>query len=51
MSIGFLAELITAYTGRDSDTYSVAERAGEPDNEPNHEPADESLRHHHDTPA
>lgn len=25
MSIGFLAELIIAYTGRDSDTYSVAE--------------------------
>ncbi len=25
MSVGFLAELITAYTGRDSDTYSVAE--------------------------
>ena len=26
MSIGFLAELITAYHGRDSDTYSIAER-------------------------
>ncbi len=26
MSIGFLAELITAYQGRDEDTYSVAER-------------------------
>jgi TRAP-type C4-dicarboxylate transport system permease small subunit len=25
MSIGFLAELITAYQGRDEDTYSVAE--------------------------
>jgi hypothetical protein len=25
MSIGFLAELITAYRGRDADTYSVAE--------------------------
>ena len=25
MSIGFLAELIIAYTGRDSDTYSIAE--------------------------
>ena len=25
MSVGFLAELITAYTGRDSDTYSIAE--------------------------
>lgn len=31
MSIGFLAELITAYQGRDSDTYSIAERTGEPD--------------------
>jgi len=31
MSIGFLAELITAYTGRDADTYSVVERAGAPD--------------------
>ncbi len=29
MSIGFLAELITAYQGRDSDTYSVAERTQE----------------------
>ena len=26
MSIGFLAELITAYQGRDSDTYSIAEQ-------------------------
>jgi hypothetical protein len=25
MSIGFLAELIIAYQGRDSDTYSVSE--------------------------
>jgi dolichol-phosphate mannosyltransferase len=29
MSIGFLAELIIAYQGRDSDSYSVAERIGE----------------------
>lgn len=29
MSIGFLAELITAYQGRDEDTYSISERAGE----------------------
>jgi hypothetical protein len=28
VSLGFLAELIVAYTGRDSDTYSVAERIG-----------------------
>jgi dolichol-phosphate mannosyltransferase len=26
MSIGFLAELITAYQGRDADTYSIADR-------------------------
>jgi len=26
MSIGFLAELITAYQGRDEDSYSIAER-------------------------
>jgi glycosyltransferase involved in cell wall biosynthesis len=30
MSIGFLAELITAYHGRDSDAYSIAERLNEP---------------------
>ena len=29
MSIGFLAELITAYMGRDSDTYSIAERTSD----------------------
>jgi dolichol-phosphate mannosyltransferase len=29
MSIGFLAELITAYQVRDTDTYSIAERTGE----------------------
>jgi glycosyltransferase involved in cell wall biosynthesis len=28
MSIGFLAELITAYQGRDEDSYSIAERVG-----------------------
>jgi len=33
MSIGFLAELITAYHGRDVDTYSIAERTTHhPDN-------------------
>lgn len=47
MSIGFLAELITAYTGRDAETYSIVERAGAPDEEP----ADEPAREHHDTPA
>ena len=28
MSIGFLAELITAYQSRDEDAYSVAETCG-----------------------
>ncbi|HLJ09787.1 MAG TPA: glycosyltransferase family 2 protein [Planctomycetaceae bacterium] len=28
VSLGFLAELIVAYTGRDADTYSIAERIG-----------------------
>ena len=28
MSIGFLAELITAYQGRDEDSYSIAEQTG-----------------------
>ena len=28
LSIGFLAELITAYQGRDADTYSIAEEVG-----------------------
>ena len=30
LSLGLLAELIVAYTGRDRDTYSVAERVGRP---------------------
>jgi glycosyltransferase involved in cell wall biosynthesis len=30
MSIGFLAELITAYHGRDADAYSIAERLNDP---------------------
>jgi hypothetical protein len=29
MSIGFLAELITAYHGRDNGTYSIADRLNE----------------------
>jgi glycosyltransferase involved in cell wall biosynthesis len=33
ISLGFLAELIVAYTGRDSDTYSILERI-EPRNDP-----------------
>lgn len=40
MSIGFLAELITAYHGRDADTYSVAERIDDASSraaEPEHE--------------
>ncbi len=31
MSIGFLAELIIAYQGRETDTYSIAERTPEPE--------------------
>jgi glycosyltransferase involved in cell wall biosynthesis len=34
MSIGFLAELITAYYGRDADAYSIAERLNDPTNTP-----------------
>ncbi|MBI5760955.1 MAG: glycosyltransferase family 2 protein [Planctomycetales bacterium] len=34
ISLGFLAELIVAYTGRDSDTYSVVSRIGPTSNEP-----------------
>jgi dolichol-phosphate mannosyltransferase len=34
MSIGFLAELITAYHGRDADTYSIAERINLPKEPP-----------------
>jgi dolichol-phosphate mannosyltransferase len=31
MSIGFLAELIIAYQGRDSDTYSIVEQTSSPE--------------------
>ncbi len=31
MSIGFLAELITAYQGRDEDSYSIAEQTPAPE--------------------
>lgn len=34
MSIGFLAELITAYQGRDEDSYSIAERTGKAEAKP-----------------
>jgi dolichol-phosphate mannosyltransferase len=34
MSIGFLAELITAYQGRDQDSYSIAERIGSRESKP-----------------
>jgi dolichol-phosphate mannosyltransferase len=34
MSIGFLAELITAYQGRDTDTYSIAEQTPPPEELP-----------------
>ncbi len=47
MSIGFLAELITAYTGRDAETYSIVECAESRDDEPANEPVPE----HHDTHA
>jgi len=30
MSIGFLAEMITAYQGRDEDAYSIAEQTEPP---------------------
>ncbi len=29
MSLGFLAELLVAYTGRDADTYSISDRTGQ----------------------
>jgi len=38
MSIGFLAELITAYQSREEDTYSIAEQTGNPSTPANHEP-------------
>ena len=42
LSIGFLAELITAFLGRDADTYSIAERT--PSHEsPAHADAHEST--------
>jgi dolichol-phosphate mannosyltransferase len=34
MTIGFLAELLTAYTGRDEDTYSIMERTSPPPHHP-----------------
>jgi dolichol-phosphate mannosyltransferase len=53
ISMGFLAELITAYTGRDADTFSIVEQTGDaPDDRPYHEdlkaassnqPQDQSL--------
>ncbi len=52
MSIGFLAELITAYTGRDAETYSIVERAEPRDDEPANEPAATNENtEHHDTHA
>ena len=38
MSIGFLAELITAYSSREEDSYSIAERVG-------HQEADAGTDH------
>ena len=40
MSIGFLAELITAYQGRDEDSYSVAETTGDEPRLTGHGPGD-----------
>ena len=38
ISLGFLAELITAFSGRDADTYSVLEQTGDAlDDKPIHE--------------
>jgi hypothetical protein len=34
MSIGFLAELITAYQGQDEHSYSIAERIGSGETNP-----------------
>lgn len=39
MSIGFLAELITAYLGRDEDSYSIAESTQRPGGETDHRKA------------
>jgi glycosyltransferase involved in cell wall biosynthesis len=38
MSIGFIAELITAYQGRDTDTYSIAEQTTDWTDEPTQHP-------------
>jgi glycosyltransferase involved in cell wall biosynthesis len=45
MSIGFLAELIIAYQGRDADTYSIADRVGDfaAEETNGHEPAQTTL--------
>jgi dolichol-phosphate mannosyltransferase len=44
LSIGFLAELITAFLGRDADTYSVAERTSSEPTEAHHAPHERVLR-------
>jgi hypothetical protein len=50
MSIGFLAELITAYQGRDENSYSIAERTGERRHVPPEEAALLEARSHEPTP-
>jgi dolichol-phosphate mannosyltransferase len=50
MSIGFLAELITAYQGRDENSYSIAERTGERRRLPPEETALLEARSHEPTP-
>ncbi len=53
MSIGFLAELIIAYQGRDADTYSIVDRIERisPVDADELQPTDESARQPHDTAA
>ena len=46
MSIGFLAELIIAYQGRDAKTYSISERTGPTEPAPPHPPTDDTTQNH-----
>jgi len=53
MSIGFLAELIIAYQGRDADTYSIADRVGDfaAEETNGHEPVQTTLSNSGRKPA
>jgi len=42
MSIGFLAELIIAYQGRDTETYSISEKTDPPEPRPSNQPSAEA---------